>query len=105
MAQKIKKGDRVEVLVGRNRGQRGDILRILPDTGKAIVQGVNLAMRHTRQSQTSQGGIISKEMPLNLSNLSLIDPADDKPVRVGFKTDEDGRKRRYAKRSGQFIDS
>jgi large subunit ribosomal protein L24 len=104
MAAKIKKGDRVVVRTGRDKGKLGDVVRIIPDNSRAVVRGVNLVRRHTRQSQTEQGGIISKEAPVHLSNLALADPEDDKPTRVGFKFQDDGRKVRFAKRSGGTID-
>ncbi|MFC0219723.1 large subunit ribosomal protein L24 [Pseudochelatococcus lubricantis] len=104
MAAKIKKGDKVVVLAGRDKGQAGEVLRVLPEEGRAIVRGVNIVKRHTRQSATSEGGIISKEAPLHLSNLAVADPKDGKPTRVGFRILEDGRKVRFAKRSGDVID-
>ena len=104
MASKFKKGDRVQVLAGKDKGKKGEILNMLPASNRAVVQGVNVARRHTRPSQTSPGGIIDKEMPIAVSNLSHIDPKDDKPTRVGFKFLDDGRKVRFAKRSGEVID-
>ena len=104
MAAKIKKGDRVVVLTGKDKGKAGDVLRILPDQGRAIVQGVNIVRRHTRQSAGEQGGIIAKEASIHLSNLAISDPEEDKPTKIGFKFQDDGRKVRYAKRSGGVID-
>ena len=104
MAMKIKKGDKVVVLTGRSKGKVGEVLNVLPSEGKAVVQGVNVAKRHTRPSQMSQGGILDKELPIELSNLALVDPKTNKPTRVGFKTLEDGRKVRVARRSGEVID-
>ncbi|PKP85540.1 MAG: 50S ribosomal protein L24 [Alphaproteobacteria bacterium HGW-Alphaproteobacteria-2] len=104
MAAKLKKGDRVIVLVGKDKGKEGEILRVDPKAGKAVVQNVNVAIRHTRQSQTAQGGRIPKEMPIDLSNLAMIDPKDGGPTRVGFRV-EDGRKVRFAKKSGAVIDA
>lgn len=104
MAARIKKGDRVVVLTGKDEGKKGDVLRVFPKDNRALVQGVNVAKRHQRQTAESEGGIISKEMPLHLSNLALEDPKDGKPTRVGFKTLEDGRKVRFARRSGEVID-
>ena len=104
MAAKIRKGDRVVVLTGKDKGKAGDVLRILPDQDRAIVQGVNIVRRHTRQSASEQGGIIAKEASIHLSNLAISDPEDDKPTRIGFKFQDDGRKVRYAKRSGGVID-
>ena len=104
MAAKIKKGDKVIVLTGRSKGKVGEVLTVMPDEDKAMVQGVNMVKRHTKPSQTSQGGIIEKELPIELSNLAHVDPKTNEPTRVGFKTLEDGRKVRYAKRSGEVID-
>ena len=101
---KIKKGDKVVVLVGKDKGRSGEVIRMLPKEGKAFVGGINLVKRHTRQSQTSEGGIITKEAPMQLSNLAIADPKDGKATRVGFKTLDDGRKVRFAKRSGDVID-
>jgi large subunit ribosomal protein L24 len=102
---KIKKGDSVAVLTGRDRGKSGEVLKVYPKAKKAIVQGVNKVKRHTAASQTSAGGIIEKEARIHLSNLAHLDPKDKKPTRVGYRTLEDGRKVRYAKRSGEIIDS
>lgn len=104
MAAKIKKGDKVVVLAGRDKGQTGEVLRVIPDEARALVRGVNLVKRHTRQTASSEGGIISKEAPLHLSNIAVADPKDGQPTRVGFKVLEDGRKVRFAKRSGDVID-
>ncbi len=104
MAMKYKKGDKVIVTTGRDKGQAGSILKMLRDEDRAIVQGVNMVKRHQKQSQTDEGGIISKESPIHLSNLMHVDPTDGKPTRVGFKILEDGRKVRFAKRSGEVID-
>lgn len=104
MAAKIKKGDKVVVLTGRDKGKTGEVMKLLPKEGRAFVQGVNVAKRHTRPSQTNPGGIIDKELSIHLSNLAHIDPKDDKPTKVGFKNLEDGRKVRFAKRSGEVID-
>ena len=101
---KIKKGDRVVVLVGKDKGRTGEILKMMPKEGRALVGGINLVKRHTRQSQTSEGGIITKEAPIQVSNLAIADPKDGKATRVGFKTLDDGRKVRFAKRSGDVID-
>jgi large subunit ribosomal protein L24 len=105
MAAKIKKGDTIVVLTGRDKGKEGEVLKVLPRDGRAIVQGVNMVKRHTRQSQTTQGGIVDKEASIELSNLAVRDPKDGGPTRVGFKTLEDGRKVRIAKRSGEVIDA
>jgi large subunit ribosomal protein L24 len=100
---KFKKGDRVVVLTGRDQGKQGEILTMLPKENRAIVRGVNVVRRHTRQTASQEAGIISKEAPINLSNLSHEDPQDGKPTRIGFKFLEDGRKVRFAKRSGELI--
>ncbi len=105
MAAKIKKGDKVVLLTGRDKGRSGEVVRVNPTEGRALVRGVNMVRRHQKQSATQEGGIISKEAPIALSNLSLIDPKDGKPTRVGFKILEDGRKVRFAKRSGDLIDA
>ena len=104
MAAKIRKGDRVVVLSGRDKGRGGEVLKMLPAEGRAIVQGVNSVRRHQKQTQTQEGGIVSKELPVDLSNLALEDPKDGKPTRVGFKVLNDGKKVRFAKRSGEVID-
>ena len=104
MAAKIKKGDKVVVLAGRDKGKAGEVLQVLPKDGRAVVRGVNLVKRHTKQSPQSEGGIISKEATIDLSNLAVADPKDGKPTRVGFKVLDDGRKVRFAKRSGDLID-
>jgi large subunit ribosomal protein L24 len=105
MAAKIKKGDRVIVLAGRDKGRQGEVLRVLPAEGRVVVQGVQMVRRHQKPNVANpQGGIVSKEAPIHVSNVSLLDPKDGKPTRVGFKFLEDGRKVRYAKRSGEQID-
>ncbi|NNF77949.1 MAG: 50S ribosomal protein L24 [Rhizobiales bacterium] len=104
MAARIRKGDRVVVLSGRDKGRGGEVLKMLPAEGRAIVQGVNSVRRHQKQTQTQEGGIISKELPIDLSNLALEDPKDGKPTRIGFKVLKDGKKVRFAKRSGEVID-
>ncbi len=103
MAAKLKKGDKVVVLTGRDKGQEGEIETVIPAEGRAIVTGINTRVRHTKQSQTSQGGRISKSAPIQLSNIALVDPKDGGPTRVGFKI-EDGKKVRFAKKSGEVID-
>jgi large subunit ribosomal protein L24 len=102
--RKLRKGDRVIVLSGRDKGKRGEILKMMPKDGKAIVQGVNQVKRHQRQTQAQEGGIIVKEAAIQLSNLALEDPKDGSPTRVGFRILDDGRKVRFAKRSGEIID-
>ena len=104
MAAKIKKGDKVVVLTGRDKGRSGEVKSVNPTDRRAIVAGVNLVKRHTKQTQQSEGGILSKEAPIQLSNLAIADPKTGKPTRVGFKTLDDGRKVRVAKRSGDLID-
>jgi large subunit ribosomal protein L24 len=104
MAAKIRKGDKVIVLAGRDKGKTGEVTSINPTDRRAIVAGVNLVKRHTRQSAKSEGGIVSKEATIDLSNLAIADPKTGKPTRVGFKILDDGRKVRVAKRSGDLID-
>ena len=104
MAAKIKKGDKVVVLAGRDKGRKGEVTVVMPKEGKAVVSGVNLVKRHQKQSQTQQGGIVSKEAAIHLSNIAIVDPKDGKATRVGFKILDDGRKVRVAKRSGELID-
>jgi large subunit ribosomal protein L24 len=104
MAAKIKKGDKVVVITGRDKGKSGEVLSVAPTEGRAVVRGVNVVKRHTRASMKTEGGIISKEAPIQLSNLAIADPKDGKPTRVGFKMLDDGRKVRFAKRSGDLID-
>ncbi len=101
MAAKLKKGDTVVVLAGRDRGKQGEIARVMPKDGKAVVEGINISIRHTKQSQSSQGGRVPTAMPIDLSNLALID-AKGKPTRVGFR-EEDGKKVRFAKTTGDAI--
>ncbi len=104
MAAKIKKGDKVVVLTGRDKGKSGEVVQVMPKEDRALVRGVNLVKRHQRQTMNQEGGIISKEAPLHISNLAVADPKDGQPTRVGFKILEDGRKVRFAKRSGDLID-
>ena len=101
MAAKIKKGDNVIILAGRDKGRSGEVYMLMPDANKALVRGINLVKRHTKQTQQAEGGIITKEAPIHLSNLSLADPKDGKPTRVGFQILADGTKVRVAKRSGE----
>lgn len=101
MAAKLRKGDKVVVLTGKDKGKEGEISSVMPKAGKAIVDGVNIAIRHTRQSQNDQGGRIPRAMPIALSNLSLID-SKGKPTRVGFRM-EDDKKVRFAKTTGDVI--
>ena len=104
MAAKIKKGDKVVVRTGRDKGRTGEVVQVMPKEERALVRGVNMVKRHQRQSMNQEGGIISKEAPIHLSNLAIADPKDGKASRVGFKTLDDGRKVRFAKRSGELID-
>ena len=106
MAQKMrmKKGDQVMVLAGKDKGRTGEVLRLIPKDNRALVQGINMVKRHTRPTQASAGGIIEKEASIQVSNLSQIDPKDNKPTRTGVKVLKDGRKVRFAKRSGEVID-
>jgi len=104
MAAKIKKGDRVIVLTGRDKGKTGEVLKVTPAEERALVRGVNLVRKHQKQTAREEGGIISKEAPIHVSNLALADPKDGKATRVGFKVLEDGTKVRVAKRSGVQID-
>ena len=104
MAAKLKKGDRVIVLAGKDKGKSGEIVQMMPAESRAIVRGINLVKRHQRQTQAQEGGIITKEAPIHLSNLAMADPKDNKPTRVGFTVKEDGTKVRVAKRSGDVID-
>jgi large subunit ribosomal protein L24 len=104
MAAKIRKGDKVIVLTGRDKGRSGEVVEVRPDEGRALVRGINMVKRHQRQTAQQQGGIISKEGAIQLSNLAVADPKDGKPTRIGFKMMKDGKKVRYAKRSGVEID-
>ena len=101
---KIKKGDKVIVTTGKDRGKQGEVVRMIPTENRAVVRGVNLAKRHTKQTAAQEGGIVTKEMPIHVSNLALRDPKDGKPTRVGYKILADGKKVRVAKRSGEVID-
>jgi large subunit ribosomal protein L24 len=100
---KIKKGDHVVVLSGRDKDKHGEVIEMRPKEGRALVRGVNVVRRHQRQTATQDGGIVSKEAPIHISNLALEDPKDGKPTRVGFKFLDDGTKVRFAKRSGEVI--
>ncbi|MFG1330379.1 50S ribosomal protein L24 [Xanthobacter autotrophicus] len=104
MAAKIKKGDKVVVLTGRDKGRTGEVIQVMPKEERALVRGVNIVKRHQRQTASQEGGIISKEAPIQLSNVAVADPKDGKPTRVGFQVLEDGTKVRVAKRSGERID-
>lgn len=104
MASKVKRGDTVVVLNGKDRGRSGEVLRVMPKEDRVVVQGVNVVKRHQRPSMGQQGGIIEKEAPIHLSNVSVADPKDGRPTRVGFRVLDDGRKVRVARRSGETID-
>jgi large subunit ribosomal protein L24 len=104
MAAKIKKGDTVIMRTGRDKGRKGEVIEVRPAEGRALVRGINMVKRHQKQTAAQEGGIVSKEAPVHLSNLSLADPKDGKPTRVGFSILPDGRKVRIAKRSGVEID-
>ncbi len=106
MAARIRKGDTVLVISGSNLGKRGEVLRVLPKTDRAVVQGINVAKKHTKPRGMGQpGGIIEKEATIHLSNLKLVDPISDKPTKVGFRVLEDGRKVRVAKATGNVVES
>ncbi|MEK9828530.1 MAG: 50S ribosomal protein L24 [Rhodospirillales bacterium] len=102
--QRIRKGDQVAVLAGRDKGKRGEVLRVIPADSRVVVQGVNVVKRHRKPTQMSAGGIEEIEAPIHVSNVAHIDPDSDKPTRVGFKTLEDGTKVRFSKRSGDVLD-
>jgi large subunit ribosomal protein L24 len=101
---KIRKGDRVVVITGKDKGKKGEVLKVIREENRAIVQGVAMIKRHQRQTTTQDGGVISKEAAIHISNLALEDPKDGKSTRVGYKFLKDGRKVRFAKRSGEVID-
>jgi large subunit ribosomal protein L24 len=104
MSVHIKKGDRVVVTTGRDKGKKGEVLKVFPKETKALVSGVNVVKRHQRQTQTQAGGIVTKEAPIHLSNIAHVDPKSGRATRVGFKILGDGRKVRVAKKSGEVID-
>lgn len=101
---KIKKGDNVVVLTGRDKGKTGTVMKVMPKESRVVVQGVNVVKRHTRPAAGQQGGIVEKESTIHVSNVSLVDPKTNKPTRVGFKTVDGGRKVRVARRSGEVLD-
>jgi large subunit ribosomal protein L24 len=101
---KIKKGDHVVVITGKDKGKKGEVLKVMPAENRAIVKGVAVVRRHQRQTPSQEGGIIAKEAPIHISNLALEDPKDGTPTRVGYKFLKDGRKVRFARRSGEVID-
>ncbi|MGA7675346.1 MAG: 50S ribosomal protein L24 [Rhizomicrobium sp.] len=104
MTAKIKKGDRVIVTTGRDKGKKGEVIKVFPKENRALVSGVNAVKRHQRQTQKQQGGIVSKELPVHLSNLAHVDPKSGAATRIGWKVLGDGRRVRFAKKSGEVID-
>ena len=104
MSNNSRKGDKVVVISGSDKGKQGSVLKVFPKDDRALVQGVNLVKRHQRQTQTQQAGIVTKEAPIHLSNIAHTDPKTGKATRVGFKTLGDGRRVRFAKKSGEVID-
>ncbi|OLP55391.1 50S ribosomal protein L24 [Rhizobium rhizosphaerae] len=100
--QKIRKGDKVVILTGKDKGRTGEVIQVMPKEDRAVVRGINMVKRHQRQTQTQEAGIISKEAPIHLSNLAVADPKDGKPTRIGFRFEGD-KKVRFAKRSGEVI--
>ena len=104
MSAKIKKGDRVIITTGRDKGKKGEGLKVFPKEDRALVSGINVVKRHQRQTQTTQGGIVNKEAPVHLSNIAHVDPKSGDGTRIGFKVLGDGRKVRFAKKSGEVID-
>jgi len=105
MAARIKKGDRVVLLAGKDKGKTGEVLRVMPKENRVLIAGANMVRRHTRPSQAGPGGIEEREASVHVSNVAHLDPKDGKPTRIGFKFIEGGRKVRFAKRSGEVIDS
>ena len=101
---KLKKGDKVIVVTGKDKGKTGEITKVLVKESKVLVSGINMVKRHTKPTQENAGGIISKEMPIHISNVAFIDPKTSKATRLGFKMDKDGRKVRVAKKSGEVVD-
>jgi large subunit ribosomal protein L24 len=104
MTAKIKKGDRVIVTTGRDKGKKGEVIKVFPKEDRALVSGVNTVKRHQRQTQKQQGGIVNKELPVQLSNLAHVDPKSGQATRIGWKVLGDGRRVRFAKKSGEVID-
>jgi len=103
MAMKIKKGDKVEIIAGKDKGERGTVLRVFAATHKVVVEELNMVKKHQKASQNREAGIVDKEAPLNISNVMVVDPSDDKPCRVGFEVRE-GHKTRVSKRTGSVLD-
>lgn len=102
---KIRKGDKVVVTSGVDRGKKGDVIKVFPKTGRIIVSGVRMVKKHTKPSQASSGGIVSKELPIAISNVSYVDPKEGVATKIGFKTLKDGKKVRFAKKSGEVVES
>ena len=105
MSSKIKKGDNVMVITGKDKGKTGEVLNVLPAQQKVVVRGVNIIKRHTKPSQTAPGGIVERENAIHLSNVALIDPTSNKATKIGFRTLEDGRKVRFSKSSNEILDA
>ena len=105
MSSKIKKGDNVMVMTGKDKGKTGEVLNVLPAQQKVVVRGVNIIKRHTKPSQTAPGGIVERENAIHLSNVALIDPTSNKATKIGFRTLEDGRKVRFSKSSNEILDA
>jgi large subunit ribosomal protein L24 len=105
MSSRIKKGDNVMVITGKDKGKTGEVLNILPAQQKVVVRGVNIIKRHTKPSQTAPGGIVERENAIHLSNVALIDPTSNKATKIGFRTLEDGRKVRFSKSSNEILDA
>jgi large subunit ribosomal protein L24 len=103
MALKVKKGDEVEVIAGKNKGERGTVLQVLPKKRRVLVEGLNMVKKHQKAAQNQEGGILDKEAPLDISNVMVVDPNDQRPCRVGFET-KDGVKKRVSKRTGAVLD-
>jgi large subunit ribosomal protein L24 len=101
---KVRKGDKVVVTSGKDKGKRGEVLRVLPSENRVVVQGVGMMQKHQKQTPSQEAGIVAKEAPIHISNIALEDPKDGEPTRVGYKFLKDGRKVRFAKRSGEVID-
>ena len=101
---KLKKGDKVIVIAGKDKGKTGEITKVLVKESKVLVSGINMVKRHTKPSQENAGGIVSKEMPIHISNVAFVDPKTSKPTRLGVKVDKDGHKVRVAKKSGEVVD-
>jgi large subunit ribosomal protein L24 len=104
MAAKVKKGDQIVVIAGKDKGKKGEVLRVIPSENRVVVQGVSMVTKHTKPSMANQGGLVKQEAAIHVSNVALADPKTGEPTRVGFKTLEDGRKIRIARRSGEQID-